>query len=109
MLGGAGVAANLMLVFLSVAAWWAIGNATGRGWSGLIVAAFWALVALVLALVGRKEIRSASGSPVRCKATNRATASPRSISPTTGRRPHAPSVRTPPARAIPPAPAAPAP
>jgi uncharacterized membrane protein YqjE len=63
MLGGAGVAANLMLVFLSVAAWWAIGNATGRGWSGLIVAAFWALVALVLALVGRKEIRSASGIP----------------------------------------------
>jgi len=63
LLGGAGMAANLMLVFVSVAAWWAIGNATGRGWSGLIVAAFWAVVALVLALLGRQKIRSASGLP----------------------------------------------
>jgi uncharacterized membrane protein YqjE len=63
MLGGAGKAANLMLVFLSVAAWWAIGNATGRGWSGLIVAAIWAVIALVLALLGRQSIRSASGLP----------------------------------------------
>jgi hypothetical protein len=63
MLGGAGMAANLMLVFLSVAVWWAIGNATGRGWSGLIVAGIWAVVALVLALMGRKEIRSATGLP----------------------------------------------
>jgi len=63
LLGGAGMAADLMLVFLSVAAWWAIGNATGRGWSGLIVAAVWAVVALVLGLMGRKEIRSATGMP----------------------------------------------
>jgi uncharacterized membrane protein YqjE len=63
LLGGAGMAANLMLVFLSVAAWWAIGNATGRGWSGLIVAAVWAVIALVLGLMGRKEIRSARGMP----------------------------------------------
>lgn len=63
MLGGAGLAANLMLVFLSVAVWWGIGNATGRGWSGLIVAGIWAVIALVLALVGRSEIKSASGLP----------------------------------------------
>jgi hypothetical protein len=63
MLGGAGLAANLMLVFLSVAAWWGIGNATGRGWSGLIVAAVWAVIAAVLALVGRSEIKSATGLP----------------------------------------------
>ena len=63
LLGGASVAANLMLVFLSVAAWWAIGNATGRGWSGLIVAAVWAVIALVLALMGRQEIRNAGGLP----------------------------------------------
>lgn len=61
MLGGAGLAANLMLVFLSVAVWWGIGNATGRGWSGLIVAGIWAVIAAVLAMVGRKEIRSAPG------------------------------------------------
>jgi uncharacterized membrane protein YqjE len=63
LLGGAGMAANLMLVFLSVAVWWAIGNATGRGWAGLIVAAVWAVIALVLGLMGRKEIRSATGLP----------------------------------------------
>jgi uncharacterized membrane protein YqjE len=63
MLGGAGMAANLMLVFLSIAVWWAIGNATGRGWAGLIVAAIWAVIALVLGLMGRKEIRSATGLP----------------------------------------------
>lgn len=61
MLGGAGMAAHLVLVFVSVAVWWGIGNATGRGWSGLIVAAIWAVIAAVLAMVGRKEIRSASG------------------------------------------------
>jgi uncharacterized membrane protein YqjE len=61
MLGGAGMAANLMLVFLSVAVWWAIGDAIGRAWAGLIVAGIWAVVALVLALVGRKEIKSATG------------------------------------------------
>lgn len=63
MLSGAGIAVNLTLVFLSVAAWWAIGNATGRGWSGIIVAGIWAVIALVLALMGRKEIKSASGLP----------------------------------------------
>jgi uncharacterized membrane protein YqjE len=63
LLGGASVAANLMLVFLSVAAWWAIGNATGRGWAGLIVAAVWAVIALILALMGRGAIRSATGMP----------------------------------------------
>ena len=63
MLGGAGLAANLMLVFLSVAVWWGIGNATGRGWAGLIVAAIWAAIAAVLALVGRSEIKSATGLP----------------------------------------------
>ncbi len=36
LLGSAGVAATLSLVFLSVAVWWALGNETGRGWSGLI-------------------------------------------------------------------------
>ncbi|HET8614441.1 MAG TPA: phage holin family protein [Actinomycetales bacterium] len=63
MLGGAGVAANLMLVFASVAVWWAIGDATGRAWAALIVAGIWAVVALVLAMVGRGEIKSATGMP----------------------------------------------
>lgn len=61
LLGGAGVAGHFVVLFLSIAAWWGIGNSTGRGWSGLIVAAVWALIALVLAVVGRSQIKSARG------------------------------------------------
>jgi len=61
MFGGAGMAGYFVLLFLSIALWWGLGNATGRGWSALIVAAIWAVAALVLALVGRKEFQSIRG------------------------------------------------
>ena len=61
MFGGAGMAGYFVLLFLSIALWWGLGNATGRGWSALIVAALWAVAALVLALVGRKEFQSIRG------------------------------------------------
>ncbi len=61
MFGGAGMAGYFVLLFLSIAVWWGLGNATGRGWSALIVAALWAVAALVLALVGRKEFQSIRG------------------------------------------------
>ena len=48
MLGGAAVAGYFVLLFLSVALWWAIGSATGLGWSALIVAVIWAIIAAVL-------------------------------------------------------------
>jgi hypothetical protein len=63
LLGSAGVAATLALVFLSVAVWWALGNATGRGWSGLVVAAFWLVVAAALAVTGRAQVKSIQGLP----------------------------------------------
>jgi hypothetical protein len=63
MLAGAGVAGHLVLVFISVAAWWAIGDSTGHGWSALIVGAAWLIVSAVLALAGRREITAASGTP----------------------------------------------
>ena len=53
---GAGVAGLLFLAFLSVCAWWAIGNYTGRGWSALIVAAVWAVIAAILAVMGKREL-----------------------------------------------------
>jgi Putative Actinobacterial Holin-X, holin superfamily III len=49
------------LVFASVAAWWAIGDATGRGWSALIVAAAWLVIAAILGLMGRREISAVPG------------------------------------------------
>jgi hypothetical protein len=63
MIGGAGVAAWLALLFGSIALWWAIADATGHGWSALIVAALWAIVAAVLAVMGRTEMRQIRGLP----------------------------------------------
>lgn len=61
--GGAGVAGTLALVFVSVALWWALGYLMGNAWSALIVAVIWGVVALVLALIGKREIESVSGMP----------------------------------------------
>jgi hypothetical protein len=61
LLGGAGMAGHFVLLFLSVALWWGLGNSIGRSWSALVVAAIWALVCAVLALVGRSQLRSVQG------------------------------------------------
>jgi hypothetical protein len=63
MLAGAAVGAHFVLLFLSVALWWGLGSAMGRGWSALVVAAVWAVVAAVLALRGRVELRKVRGLP----------------------------------------------
>lgn len=63
MYAGAGVAGHMVLLFLSVALWWGLGNATGWGWSALIVAAVWLVVALVLYTRGRAESRRVRGMP----------------------------------------------
>ncbi len=63
MLGGAAVAGYFMLLFVSVALWWAIGSATGLGWSAVIVAVIWAIIGPVLAAMGRKSLRSVRGLP----------------------------------------------
>lgn len=63
MFGGAGVAGHMVLLFLSLALWWALGTVMGGGWSGLIVAALWAVVAAVLAARGRSEIKAVEGLP----------------------------------------------
>lgn len=63
MLSGAAVTAHLGLVFLSLAAWWAIGNGIGRGWAGLIVGVAYLAVAGVLYRLGRKELKAVKGMP----------------------------------------------
>ncbi len=63
MLSGAGIAAWFVLFFLSVALWWLIGSWVGLGWSALIVAVLWAIVAAVLAAVGRTELKRITGLP----------------------------------------------
>lgn len=63
MFGGAGVAGHLVLLFLSLAVWWWLAALVGGGWSALIVAAVWAVVAAVLAMRGRSELRAVEGAP----------------------------------------------
>ena len=63
MLGGAAVAGYFVLLFVSIALWWAIGSATGLGWSAVIVAVIWAIIAAVLAAAGRASLRSVRGLP----------------------------------------------
>jgi hypothetical protein len=63
MLAGAGVSGHMVALFVSIAVWWGIGDSTGHGWSALIVAAIWLIIATGLALAGRKEIKSVSGLP----------------------------------------------
>ncbi|MCW2539375.1 MAG: hypothetical protein JWN95_1100 [Frankiales bacterium] len=61
MFAGAGVAGHMVLLFVSIAAWWGIGDGIGHGWSALIVAAAWLVIGAVLAVVGRGEIKSIGG------------------------------------------------
>ena len=63
LLAGAGLSGYMVLLFASVAAWWGIGDATGRGWAALIVAGIWLIVAAVLGLMGRREVSAVSGAP----------------------------------------------
>lgn len=60
---GAGVAGLMLLVFVSVSAWWGLGRYIGNQWSALVVAAVWALTALILFLVGRRELQRVRGVP----------------------------------------------
>lgn len=61
LLAGAGVAGHFVLLFLSVALWWGLGNLIGHGWSAVVVAVIWAIIAAVLASMGRKELKSIRG------------------------------------------------
>lgn len=63
MLGGAGYAAMMAVLFLSLALWWALGLLIGLGWSGVVVAVVWAIVAGILFAVGRSRLKTVRGAP----------------------------------------------
>ncbi|HEU0212862.1 MAG TPA: phage holin family protein [Jiangellaceae bacterium] len=58
MLGGAGLAAHLLLLFGSVALMLVLGRAMPLDLAALIVAVVWAIVAAVLAARGRRQLQS---------------------------------------------------
>lgn len=63
LVGGAGYAALMAVFFLSMALWWALGTLMGGGWSGVVVAAIWMIIALILFLVGRRQLAQVEGVP----------------------------------------------
>jgi putative superfamily III holin-X len=63
--GGAGFAGYMAVLFLSIALWWALSYLVGLGWSALIVAVIWGIVAAVLAAVGRRRFREVNPTPER--------------------------------------------
>jgi hypothetical protein len=61
MYAGAGLAGYMVLLFLSIALWWGLSNVMDGGWSALIVAAIWAVVAAVLYSSARSRMRQVRG------------------------------------------------
>ena len=60
---GAGVAGLLLLVFVSVSAWGGLGLSLENQWSALVVAAVWAIIAVILYLAGKAELKRVRGLP----------------------------------------------
>jgi nitrate/nitrite transporter NarK len=63
MLAGAGVAGHFVLLFLSLALMFALGALMPLGWAAVIVAVIWAIIAAVLASIGRKNLKQIQGMP----------------------------------------------
>lgn len=63
LLGGAGYSGLMAVLFLSIAAWWGLGHLIDNGWSALVVAAVWAIIAGVLYAIGRKKLTEVQGMP----------------------------------------------
>lgn len=64
MLGGAGYAAGLAILFISMALMWWIGDGLDNlGLGALIVAILWIVVGAILFVVGRKELKRVEPMP----------------------------------------------
>ena len=64
MFAGAGYAGHLTVLFLSFALWAALAYWLDNwAWSALIVAILWGIIAAVLALRGKKEMKEVQGMP----------------------------------------------
>ena len=58
MLAGAGIAGHFVLLFLSIALWYALGELMGLGWSAVVVAVLWGIIAAILFVTGRKQLKT---------------------------------------------------
>jgi putative superfamily III holin-X len=58
MLAGAGYGGHMLALFLSLALMWALGSAMPLGWAALIVAVLWGIIAAILFVTGRKQLKT---------------------------------------------------
>ncbi len=63
MFGGAAVAGHFVLLFLSLALMWGLAELIGLGWASVVVAVIWGIIAAVLAMTGKKEMKQIKGLP----------------------------------------------
>jgi hypothetical protein len=64
MMGGAAYGAMMAIFFLSVALWWGLGDLLDSlGWSAVIVAVIWAIIAAILFAIGRSRLKEVEGAP----------------------------------------------
>lgn len=68
-LGGAGFAGYMVLLFASIALWWALSNVMDQSWAALIVAGIWAVIGVVLYAAGRRRLREVHPTPARTAET----------------------------------------
>jgi hypothetical protein len=69
MLGAAGFAGYMVLLFASIAAWAGLAAVMPSGWAALIVTAIWAVIGAILFAVGRRQMREVNPTPERTKET----------------------------------------
>jgi hypothetical protein len=63
MLGAAGFAGYMVLLFASIAAWWGLANVMNVGWAALIVTGIWAAIGAVTFALGRRQLREVHPKP----------------------------------------------
>jgi hypothetical protein len=63
--GAAGFAGYMVLLFLSIALWWALSHLVGHSWSALIVAVLWGVIGFVAFTMGRKQLKAVNPKPER--------------------------------------------
>ena len=65
MFGAAGFAGYMVLLFLSIALWWALENVMDAGLAALIVAVIWGVIGAVAFVMGRTKFREVNPKPER--------------------------------------------
>ena len=65
MFGAAGFAGYMVLMFLSIALWWALENVMDAGLAALIVAILWGVIGAVAFVMGKKKFSQVHPKPER--------------------------------------------